>query len=1041
MRLIHRSPGRTLLLLTAAFVVTATGASAQAERSLSLGLELELGAGGWDVPPVVPAIDAEPGDAPWVELRVAEREVDWPRVDETVGLLARSGYRISLILDPRRADGSLPGVTNAGSLESWTAFVREAVRRHGERVGSFRLGDRLPPAAQIDAYQFLLKTTALAARAEAERAGHTILLAQAELGPGDLAAQRALWERGSAAYVDVLPVSVDGQAASLDALAEIVAESALHPPAATVWAIARGGDPRSTEGFFGRGALALQALTRGAETALVGLSHDAPSLPELAIWTTRVHAALGDGFAAAPLGTASMRGPDGGDSDGRVLARFFSGDDFATLVFYALPGSSEEIPRERLIVDTRFIKDVEVLDFVGNKTLSSGSAALPDGARGRMIRVAPGELPRAVRFVQAVAGDFEIPPEQIETQRGRELTADEIIARHQQVRAVQDDKLERWIAEGRIDLHFKLAQGGASVDLSIDSTYFWERGQPLEWEQTRYYINGNAVKWKSFPELPLIQPEKVVTLPLDLTLDRTYGYRAAGRDRVGEREAYVLQFQPTDPDAPASLYRGRIWIDTETFRLLKSAVVQTQLESPVLSNDEVDTFAPREADDGGRYWLLDRIDGQQTWNTLGRTFVVRREVSFETYRINPPPAEFNERRDAAYASNNQMLRDTEEGFRYLAATDEGGREVSDQVDTSQLFAAVGGLSDAGGDFVPLAGVNWFDYDLGGRDIQANVFFAGAVAFANASKPDIGGGFDLTVDLSAWAIKRQVEFFSADTEIQALKVDTRPQALRLRLGRSLGQYWKVNLVGGLTHREYSANDDAQAVLDVFNSAPGATQEIVNRTPADHFETTGRLELEYNRRGWSVTAQYESGSRSDWTPFGLFDETAGQPVAFDPQGNGFVATAEPELFDSFARYKATLFKEWYFGNFQKLRAEASRLGGEDLDAFSRYQFGFFGDDRLWGFSGTGVRFDEGTIGRVGYSFNLFEVLRFDLAVDHAEVEQDLAGAQAQSFTGAGLAANFVGPWKTVFAVQVGHSLASDIPELEGETEFFATVLKLF
>ena len=58
---------------------------------------------------------------------------------------------------------------------------------------------------------------------------------------------------------------------------------------------------------------------------------------------------------------------------------------------------------------------------------------------------------------------------------------------------------------------------------------------------------------------------------------------------------------------------------------------------------------------------------------------------------------------------------------------------------------------------------------------------------------------------------------------------------------------------------------------------------------------------------------------------------------------------------------------------MRAEINYLDGSDLDRFSRYEFSFFGDDRLNGFSGSGVRFDQGWIARAGYAFNLFEVIR--------------------------------------------------------------------
>jgi hypothetical protein len=96
-------------------------------------------------------------------------------------------------------------------------------------------------------------------------------------------------------------------------------------------------------------------------------------------------------------------------------------------------------------------------------------------------------------------------------------------------------------------------------------------------------------------------------------------------------------------------------------------------------------------------------------------------------------------------------------------------------------------------------------------------------------------------------------------------------------------------------------------------------------------------------------------------------------------------------------------------------------------------------LNGFSGTGVRFDDGWIARAGYSFNLFEAIRFDAGLENAWVRE--REAERQSFTGIGLGANVVGPWKTVISLSYGYALASDIPDLEGEQEFVLFVFKLF
>jgi hypothetical protein len=97
------------------------------------------------------------------------------------------------------------------------------------------------------------------------------------------------------------------------------------------------------------------------------------------------------------------------------------------------------------------------------------------------------------------------------------------------------------------------------------------------------------IPWKKIPELPLIQPEKVVTLPLDLTFDKSYDYQLAGEDELAGRPAYVVAFEPTKELAGKSLYRGRVWIDRETFGLLRFGP-QTHLEAPILQNEETDLY-------------------------------------------------------------------------------------------------------------------------------------------------------------------------------------------------------------------------------------------------------------------------------------------------------------------------------------------------------------------------------------------------------------------------------------------------------------------
>ncbi|HKQ59895.1 MAG TPA: hypothetical protein VJS92_01345, partial [Candidatus Polarisedimenticolaceae bacterium] len=664
----------------------------------------------------------------------------------------------------------------------------------------------------------------------------------------------------------------------------------------------------------------------------------------------------------------------------------------------------------------------------------------------RAVDLPATDRPAAVRFERAaLQPGLDLPPEAVQTRTGRELTAEEIIAAHQQVQRLQDDRLERWMAQGRIEYHFKLANAGSTVDVGVESNYFWERGHDLEWEQTSYTINGNRVRWKTFPEVPLIQPEKVLTLPLDLTLDRRYAYRLLGREPVEGREAYVLEFQPAGAGASADLrlYRGRVWIDTQNFVRLRANLLQPQLDPPVLSNEETDHYAAVNGPDGKSYWMLVKSEGQQVWNIAGRTLSVQRQVTFLSFEINPPAEQLEQRRRAAYASSNQMLRDTAQGFRYLEREPDGSVRVKDRADPDQLFVGGGVFRDESTDGVtPLAGVNYFNYDVARKNIQLNAFFAGPLGFFTASKPDLlGRRVDGTLDASFQALLFGDKVFAADTEIEHERVRTRSQNVALRLGLRAGQFVKLNWIGSLALRDYAPDEDAADAIAAYNADPGNARDLRFVLPADHRALGAALEAEFNRRGYTLRAGVRSVHRSRWRRFGLRDAASGETLAFDPAVGDFVPVPPEPLEPTFATWSLTAFKEWYLPKFQKLRAEVDLLGGSSLDRFSRYQFSYFGQDRLNGFSGSGVRFDRGVILRAGWAFNLFEVIRFDATIDGARVEQRDGNTDPQQFVGVGLSANVVGPWKTVISGSYGRAVASDIPELEGEQEFLLLVLKLF
>ncbi len=965
---------------------------------------------------------------PWTQVEPEPGREEWSALDAVLQAIAAGGSRAVVCVTGSHPAyypaGALPSPLEPAGLEPWLGFVRSVVRRAGSTLAAVEIWDG-PQAAGFEpqVYAFLLKATALAARAEARAMGVEIAIVQGGVDWEALEWQRALWSFDTPAYVTAVAVRVPSATAEVrlrQALAAWLLEAAAHPPAPELWVH-----------LMGEPALARVAAALGTSASVVLTPVGREPLARAAdlAWLGGMGRLLAEGFAPAPLPEARLRDAANRErGPAEVLAALFDARTERTALAVQLSeaglAAGEEAWLELALPEVR---DTRFLDpATGQERRTRAEQA------GGSVRLRVWAAPRPVVVLfRAARGGVALPGEALQVREARALTAEEIIARYQEVQRAQDDRLERWIARGRVDFHFRLAQAGSTVDVSIESRYFWQRGDALEWEQLGYLVNGNRVSWKRFPELPLIQPEKVVTLPLDLTLDRTYVYRLVGEETVGERAAYVLAFAPARPRAGESLYEGRVWIDRERFVRLKASVVQTNLEAPVLSNEEVDLYRPVRGPDGAEYWMLAEIRGQQIWNAGGRNFVVLREVGFAEYEINPPPDAFDAQRREAYASRHLMLRDTEAGYRYLVRTPEGGRAVKEAMDTSQWFAAAGLFKDSSLDsVVPLGGVNYFDYNLFQRNIQLNIFFAGVLAFVNATKPDLWHRrADWTLEATGFALRRDDKVFLGGEEQLPERIEFRSQHLAARFGVPLGDFLKLTLIGGWEILDYADDEEAAAAREARRDDPANPQDLSFVLPPDHTQRSAALQLEYNRRGYNLTLAASRSHRSRWAPWGLFDNAA-------------QAFVDPEpLADRFSRWGLSAFKEWYLPRFQKIRGELNLLAGSDLDRFSRYRFSFFGDTRLSGFSGTGVRFDRGAIARAGYAFNLFDVVRFDVVLERALVEDARSAAGRQAFTGLGLSGNFVAPWKTVVSFGYGRAVGSEIPGLVGKQEFLLTVLKLF
>jgi len=897
-----------------------------------------------------------------------------------------------------------PGVTDRAYLDAWIGFVRGTAEELRGRADLFQVWDRpltesgWGAAPDPKGYAYLLKSSAATIRG-------VIPDAVVATGEADASFLADLFAQGAAPYVDA--VAIGGDPAGLD-------DEALTRLREVIWA----NDAASPLWFTSVPLPAVETvagLLRGFASAAgrgAGLTLFVPPAEEAEGDTVRALRLLIDQIPGGATLTPESSGRPGvrfTTQEGGPLAvpycRFFDDRTSRVVVLY---GTAEgEAPGAAVAtLDTSDVSTPRLVDPASATEVDPGPFAADPRSDTARIAVPLGPRPRMLTFLRFQSEAPRLPTEALQVADVASLSVEEILAAHQTFEAAQAAALRHYTADAEVSLHFQIETSG-SVDVTYREGFFFEAGRGAEWEQRELFINGVRWRGEKIPEIPLLQPDKVVLLPLEIHLDRRYRFRLEGEEEVDGRIAWKIAFEPAGADA--KLFRGTAWIDQRTFARLRIAVRQEGLAPPFVANEEVDVYRPIVGPDGGEHWLLARITGTQIYTTTGRSLVVNRTVVFDRFLINGD--DFASARETAYTSVHPILRDTDDGFRYLRRTAEGERVVEESISPDQLFWLGGVFYDPSLETpVPYAGVNYFSFDWRGTGTQMNLFFAGALVSFNASRPGLGGTrLEAGVDLFATAFDATDRVFVDGEEVAGVSIDRKTPSVRAFLTAPLGGFWRLR--GGYELGWQLFSHDEETAPDVV-------------VPVDTFVHTLTAEISFNRRGWGLGSFGSISRRADWEPWG----TPAEVAAFDPENRDFRA------------WGANVAKEFYLPYFQKLRLQGEWMAGRDLDRFSAFQFNFFGT-RLRGFSGSGLRFDRGAIARALYAFDLGGIVRFDLAVDHARVRDPFAGADYQPHTGVGLAGTFPGPWGTLLNLDWGLSLRSDVPALEGEQEIQFFFLKLF
>jgi hypothetical protein len=1097
-----RNLARVLVLIAAALCsIPAQGQEGEIPRwqppKTGLGYEVDLDRGASERPSPIRSREVESRGAQPLYVRIRftwgriEREAgafQFEELDGAVSDFLQAGFEV--ILDPRGGNalyghGELPRADQADYLAAWKRFLRAMGERYKGRVRFYQVADdpdlpgTLPPGAGPAEVAFLVKNGAV----EIRGADPDARIVLGSVGTSRLSFLGEILGQDLGPYLDAVTLRGEAGIDPAPALEEAGTLILRHLPAASLWLLAQplpepppapatpapapmpetapagappGGTPQvpAADGSVAggaspgetpstppgqadtaeRGAALLQtyvaSLTAGSRLTLFSLERGTGQSPELSSLCVLLRRLFLPTLGPSPEGTGKLQflSEPGGTPISVRSWKFFDSSTFQVILAY-LPGEPPPSSAAALVLDTSDVTGAVVDDLLAN-TENPVASLVPDAAsRTTRTTVPLASYPLLLRYQRFATPGFLKKPESVQVGGKGEMTAEEIIARHQEFQADQSSRLHNVRAAARVRYLYKVASADVAVDVTTDNNFYWDPEVGGEWEQTALYFNG--VKWtgKKLPDFPLIQPEKVVILPLNINLNKDYTYRLLGTDLVDGRECYELEFAPVATSG--SLYRGKVWIDRKTFAKVRLASVQTGLSPPVTSNDERDTYSPAPGAGEAPLWVLERITGQQIWNISGVNLVVQREIQFSQFALNSP--DFREKRQAAYQSPNIMLRDTEKGFRYLDRDKEGARVVRQQETKRTILGAAGFFYEQDLDYpLPLAGIDYFDFNFKNTGSQVNFFFAGALLQGSIQSPRfLGSRLDAGASVLGIAFSATDNYYLGDQKLETEEVRQRAQSASVNLGIPLGSFFKLKTLGFWSYQQFGEGDHTESFT----------------LPVDTSETGYGVLGEFNRWGITVQAHGERYRRDHWEPWGDRDPNSvalgTRLIDFDPSQR------------SHSTAGLLVAKQWVLPLFQKLSLKAEALTGDNQDRFSKYTFGFFGN-RVRGFAGSGVRFDQALMTSAGYSFNLAEVLRIEATLDWARVRDttlaDLppphppgAAAQClgcdQDFAGFGLSGNVMGPWSTLVRFDWGIAVQSDVPGLTGKQEISLALLKFF
>jgi hypothetical protein len=603
---------------------------------------------------------------------------------------------------------------------------------------------------------------------------------------------------------------------------------------------------------------------------------------------------------------------------------------------------------------------------------------------------------------------------QVEVKSGVDLSVEEIIARWQQNREAQKRRLDNYQASSFMNLHFESTSVAQAFDISMRLRQFSERGGKMELEQTEFYVNGVKFSHKHEFPLPQLEPGKVLSQPLELTLNERYSYKLLGTEQINGAQCYVVGVEPKAQDE--NLYSGKIWIDGVSFREVRQSLSQHGVKSNVVVNVETQNFALVNDGQGNQFNLLSSISAQQTLNAAGRDFLLQRTLQFSDYAINTP--RYAEDLTAAHRSDAPMYRETDQGLRELKI--KGGERVLQPISQKRIVSLVGGAMYQGTyNFpIPIAGISMADFDYRHTGAQLSVFFAGPLLATDLSK-QYGTKYRLAADLALNALPGENRIYNGNKESIQQSIWTWEQTLGARAS------WQAT-------NHFSATAFTYLAYDIFRRTSDTSNQYA--LPRNGVALLPGVQLRLTEKGYIFTADGTRGERLDWKQFGcttLPSICAAQPLP----------SKLPLLQSGYTLYDADLNKDYYIRKFTKGGWDVAYYGGDQLDRFSRYFPSFFSTPRIHGIPGGTDSFDAIAMGNVHYGFNVMDLMKFEGMYSYARARNLDETSHFRKFDGLETNFNTAGPKGTLIQGTVSYALNGNIDRYNSRWGMTVMIFKPF